>query len=762
MLSAFCLCGVLAASAAADDVVLKNGLTLHGTAVRVAGLTSAIAKQNNGGPVPNSSFWMIDDGVRRYFVFRRNVLQSEDVADLGSIVSFKMQQEKRARTAGFPSVGGFSSVQPFDEFGRRTVTLPTQKGVIPVIQAITEMRPDYSTLDSLTHVWEYNIDTRSLPTEVVQSIIEKSSDRNDPAERKAAVLFYVQAQLYDEAREELRQITERFPELKDWCAEYQRRLDEYVARRAMNEIERRQAAGQHALASQYAQKFPAAKVSADVSRRAQEIQNTYEQALADRDRVLMQLDLLQADLPPKQSDRLKSLRAILHDELHYELMDRLEPFLRATEDETVPAAEKLALAYSGWLLGNANAIVDLDETIRLWDARFQILEYLRVDQDPLRDQEILKELGEIEGISVERAALMLATLPLPFETTRPTAGELVEVEVPKVQEGPTVRYSLVLPPEYSPAHRYPLLVVLRGQRSKFAGEAKWWAGDETRPGWAQRRGYIVIAPHYCADDSGEYHPGAAEHEIVLRSLEHVRKRYRVDSDRIFLAGHAMGGDAVFDIALAHPGIFAGAIPIAGVASTLCRAYCDNDPNLAWYVVGGERDRNTLEQNSGILNQMMNHGQNMIYCDYKFRGFESFVEEQERIFEWMQSQRRTPLKEVVKWEAASLRKTDNRFYWLEADAIPDRFFPVIVGDKLPRPKTYEGSIGAKGGITVTHPGNKTTIWLSPEMFDFNNRSEVRVNLKYVYHDYIKPSLEALLTDVRKRGDREQLFWARLDL
>jgi hypothetical protein len=37
----------------------------------------------------------------------------------------------------------------------------------------------------------------------------------------------------------------------------------------------------------------------------------------------------------------------------------------------------------------------------------------------------------------------------------------------------------------------------------------------------------------------------------------------------------------------------------------------------------------------------------------------------------------------------------------------------------------------------------------------------VNLKYVLNDYVKPSIKALLSDVRQRGDREWLYWARLD-
>ena len=746
--------------ATADEVTLKNGMVLNGTVLQVAGLTPSGSKMNNSGPVPNFSFWVVDDGVRRYFVHRRIVTGHEQAANLGANVSFKLKHEKSARTSGFPTVGGFGSVQPFNEYGRRTVTLSTQKGMIPIIQGVKLMRPDYTDLESLTHQWDYSIDTKTLPAATVQSIIAKSSNRDDPAERKAAALFYIQAQMFNEAREEVRQLAERFPDMAEWCEEYQQQISEYIARKAINEIDRHREAGQHLLAMHYLQQFPVEQVSAEIRQRVSDLMEQYEQAAQDRDRVLLQLDMLQSQLPEAQFERLRSLRVTLQDELHYERMSRLEPFLRAEEDETLTPPQKLALAYSGWVLGNSGAILDLDEAIRLWDARFQTLEFLRTDADPLRDQEILEQLSAIEGISPERLATMLKFLPLPYEVPIIPPGEMLDVDLPAEIGTDSLRYTVMLPPEYNPAHAYPLLVVLRGDHSTSAQELRWWAGDATRPGWAQRRGYIVIAPHYSADDATSYQPDSPQQAAILKSIDHVRKCYHVDSDRIFLAGHGMGADACFDVGMAHPGLFAGVIPIAGMTRPYARACAENAPLLHWYVIGGERDRNTLEKNSATLNEMMRHGQDVIYCEYKSRGYESYYEELDRLFEWMQSLRRPGIKETARWEASSVRKSNNRFHWMQAKLIPDR--------ATDRPAKYEGIItpGSQTyktqSIYLSHPGKATTIWLSPELFDFNNRCQVRVNLKHVLNDYVKPSLEAMLTDVRERGDRERLFWARLDL
>lgn len=767
------LCGLVwigaslaALNVQADEVLLKNGLLLRGTAFKVPGLTISTGKRNNSGPVENLSYWLIDDGVRRYFVFRRQIERSENIADLGAIVSYKLRHEPMQRISTVSSVGGFSVRDPFDQYGRRLISLVTQRGSLAVHQGITEMRPDYSVVDSLNFDWQFAIDTQVLPPEIIRQIVERNSNRNDPTELKAAVSFYVQTQLYELAQAELQLLATRFPEQASWCEEFQRTLNELIARKAMNEIDRRRQAGQHQLAMEYAHQFPANQVSADISRRAQEVLDDYEQAVIDRDQVLMQLDLLQAALPVETASRLNAMRAMLLDELQYELMERLQPFLRAVEDPTLPADEKLALAYSGWVLGNAYAITSLEESIRLWDARFQVLEYLRTHQDPVRDQLILETLGQLEGISVERVAQMIPHLPMPIQTSRPAAGELVEVDLPGDGQQPDAGYSLILPPEYSPAHRFPLLVVLRPEHLSFAGTARWWAGDAERPGWAQRRGYIVIAPHSCDEKARAYQPTGGAGDIVLRAIQHVRQRYHVDSNRVMLAGHGMGADACFDIAMSHPEVFAGVIPICGASNPLCRAYRENGPSLAWYVVGGERDRNLLEQNAGLLNEMMNDGQNVLYCDYKLRGFEMYAEEQERIFEWMQSVRRAPEVDSIRFKAATLRKGDDRFYWVQGHGFPDRLFPPISWDSpqphMPASKNVSGDITPTGMIRVSHPGTKTTIWLSPAFYDFNNKCQVRVNQRDRFNDYVRPSLEALLSDLRIRGDRERLYWARLDL
>ena len=72
---------------------------------------------------------------------------------------------------------------------------------------------------------------------------------------------------------------------------------------------------------------------------------------------------------------------------------------------------------------------------------------------------------------------------------------------------------------------------------------------------------------------------------MLASLRDACRRFAVDTDRVFLSGHSMGGDAAWDIGLAHPDLWAGVIPIVGrIADSYCTFYWENARNVPFYVV----------------------------------------------------------------------------------------------------------------------------------------------------------------------------------
>ena len=540
----------------------------------------------------------------------------------------------------------------------------------------------------------------------------------------------------------------------------------YVGLKALGEIRLRQAAGQHRLARAVAEGFPGNLVGADLRREARDLADGYRRQDEEITKALDMLAMLEAQLGEEDSVVVRPLRSALKAELTVDTLARLQPFLRAEQDDTLKPDEKLALAYSGWLLGPAHAETALPAAIRLWRMRFLVQQYLRTDQEVER-RDVLRELYDIDGADVPTIAAMIPQLAPVMEDPLPEPGVPMTVEL----HGPdsessvdsTVRYSVTLPLEYSPLRNYPMIVALRSQGMSREQELTWWAGSAAQPGHAMKRGYIVIAPEYADADAEEYDYSLTAHRAVLASIRDARKRFSVDSDRIFLGGHGMGGDAAFDVGMAQPDLFAGVMPIAGMCEKYCLTTWQNSKLTAWYVVGGERDRDSLEVNAQVLTQMMKKGYDVVYCEYAARGYESYFEELVRLFEWMDLHQREP--DQREFDVNILRPTGTQWYWLTVNGFPENVLLPVVwkkGGTATRPQNVSGRITPGNTIRIGSAGKQAVVKLSPDLIDFDRRVEVIRRGRPAFRDFVKPDVKALLDDLRERGDRQRLYWARLDI
>ena len=757
--------------ACADEAHLKNGLVLKGTVLPLSGLDARTRTQNNLTAAPIAPYWMIDDRVRRYFVAKRQTVDVLPEDTRLGLVTFEL---KARRTGGgrIPAMIGLYDKHEFDRHGHRVVTLTVERGGdrVPehISQSITLIRPDSLRVESTSHDWVHGLDVSAIPPETLRAVIGDAIDPKKLADRQGVVMFYIQAEMYKQAREELAAMEQEFPDQASWIEDVKTRVANVDALRALNEIRSRQAAGQHRLARLVASTFPPDRVAADVLREAQDVVAAYDAAGQKYESARTLLGQLQAALAQDRAAEVAPLRDTVLGELYFENIDRLDPFLRAENDKTLSAEQKLALAYSAWVVGPSNAVTSLDDALRLWHARFLVLEYLRTNDNPARRKSLVDELKKTEGITVPRVEKMAPLLPPPIQTAPIAPGTVTPMEVKDAWDRTTQRYSLVLPAEYAPHHRYPLLVVLRAEGMTTEQELTWWAGlaDLDKQGPAQRRGYVTIAPEYAGEQQGSYAYDFETHQTVLECINDARRKFRIDSDRVFLAGHGMGGDACFDLGMSHPEVFAGVIPIAGVSDRFCMFYRENAPDLAWYVVTGERDGDrsglSLERNARDLNPMMTHGQDIVYVEYKARGYEAFFEETPRIFDWMALRRRSP--EPAEWEVQIARHTDTRFHWLEMAGLPEKLAQPVVWEppsRRPRPFPVSGKIVASGNtIYMKHPAQEATLWLSPRLVNFDSRIQVHVKSRVEFNDFVTPSLEDLLEDLRVRGDRERLYWAKL--
>ncbi len=117
----------------------------------------------------------------------------------------------------------------------------------------------------------------------------------------------------------------------------------------------------------------------------------------------------------------------------------------------------------------------------------------------------------------------------------------------------TIGIEYRLPADYDPARRHPMLIAFpsRGQ------SPRWTLDNASRLLGEALRAFVLICPAR-AIGSTFCQPVDAAGDL-LRLMHDVRRRFHVDTDRVFVYGYAAGGNAAWFAAIAHPDLFAGAI-----------------------------------------------------------------------------------------------------------------------------------------------------------------------------------------------------------
>ncbi len=757
--------------AGAGEVRLPNGLGLRGNVSRQESLLVGPPKPDRG-PTTIYPIVMISSPLKRYFVpTRRDYLFNEDV-DLSRHDGFKMKQDKRPGGGRIiASVQGYvKKPEPFDDFGRRNVFIETASGETAVVQGVTLITPEYLKIIALNFTWETAMATSSMPADSLDAILRNKlvTQTDNPDDMLKIARFYIEAQRYELARRELSAIRYKFPEMADRVHQVQILLTQAEAQEILAELKLRSAAGQHNFVYETAKQFPVENVAAPILREVREIMAGYEKAHDRYEQAVSQLGELQGQL--KDNPRVKEiapLRAELAERLTYSSLDRLDAFFKLSSDPQLRPEEKLALALSGWVVGSPNAVTEIDEAQRLWQARFLLLDYLRSEPDADGERRtVLERLESLEGIGAERIAQLLPLLPPILDSAGAVNGQAVRIEAALGTDEPPMAYWVTLPIEYHPDHTYPLIIALHSERGKPEQELQgFWGGTEEHIGQSQRQGYIVIAPEYVgkADTKG-YSYSAASHQVVIDALSDARRRFSIDSDRVFLAGHGMGADAAWDMGLAHPHLFAGIIPITGAIDRHAKYYMDNGRQLPIYAVNGEFDRDLITRNGAPLMHMMQQRFDLIYAEYVGAGPEPFYSEIHALFDWMSRQRRPPPPKQV--DARTLRESDNRFYWYEFVGLHENFKGfdwTKEKQRAAKAMPIMAKITPGNTLRITSGAMHHRVWLAKGdgLVDFQKRLKVDVNGRNRFNEFIKPDVAVMLDHVRLTGDRQRIYWAMLE-
>ena len=769
-LIALLACVLGSASLHASTVILKDGRRLQGRLGKTSGLAETPQTADPGAP---ATITLIDDDLRRVFIPTFQI-QAIDEINTGEIPE-KVHVHQRVASAGnrVNRVGPIVRVSSFDDYGRRTFTMMSDKGKLDVIQGVTLITPHWSKVEGLLTseltplVWDMRIATSSIPRDTLHAILVNNTTRKNLEQRLRVVRLFLQAERYQDAQHELEGVIADFPD-QDQLKQEVQALRQLHARSIVKEIEVRRQAGQHFLAFNLLEKFPTEDVAGETLQQVREMLTYYQDIRAQRDRVVKDTEKFTAELPAgQQRDLCEALNKEMAAEMSMGNFDRLAAYLRLSDDASLGPQQKLSLAYSGWLLGSDSAETNLIVTLSLVQARELILRYMN-EPVLLKRNEIEQQLRTLEGAAVPLIAKLIAHMKPPLTTPDPsleTPG-LYQLQVPVgIPQEADVHYTVQLPPEYDPYRRYPTIVTLNGTGTTPENQIDWWAGaigdKGARLGQATRYGYIVIAVDWLKEGQTEYGYSAREHASVLASLRDACRRFAIDTDRVFLTGHSTGGDAAWDIGLAHPDLWAGVIPIVAQSKKYCAHYWQNAAMLPFYVVMGELDGDMVKENARDLDRYMTSRYDVTVVEYQGRGHEDFYEEIQHLFNWMEH--RLPRNFFPKeFEVSTMRTWDNYFWWLEVNNLPER--TIVEPSNWPpkrgtRPAELRGKVLANGDIVIPNTGIQAAVWLSPEILN-PGRDTIDVTIGGRRHRVdTTPNLSVLLDDVRTRGDRLHPFWAK---
>lgn len=767
------LIALFAKMGVSTELILQDGRHLEGK----LGTLHAIGEDPTLGAdavADIQSIVFLDDDLRRTYVprFKISNVNQDDPLDITE--KFFVPQRSKGKVPVVANVGAIARKQPFDQFGRRTVTMNTARGPVDIIQGITEITPDYTKVEGITHQWDMRIATSSIPTSVLDAVLKRLVKPGDVNGTIKIARFYIQAQLYDDAVRTMQAALaqpDAAPELKQQLDAVFRSVQQMASRQLLDELNVREEAGQYQLVAALLDKFPTEGVSSEI---LQQVRRKIQEFADNQQQIQNILDNLKVNYNQLPNGELKArispaLRDIVVN-INRNTVDRFSSFEQTLDDKALKPDERISLALSGWLLGANDATTNIAVSLSAYNVRALIEQYMAC-KDGVARAAIFKRFKSEEAAAIKTVSLILAhmTPPEPIEENSHITGDYFRMNCKNIFDGSTMEYYVQLPPEYDPYRKYPAIISLHGELSTPQMQIDWWAGaineKGKRNGHAGRNGYIIISPAWTLETARQYDYSGSSHGAVLGCLHDANRHFSIDTDRVFISGYSMGATAAWDIAAAHPDLWAGVLAVGPMVDKFLVFCGHNARYVPNYFVFGQYDGNLLVLNSSaMLNKYFSRSYDTTIVEYLGRGHEDFQDEILRMFDWMKRKKRDFNPE--KFECKFMRSFDNFFWNLELYELPAQMVadPVIWPPaKGTIASTVTFTIRKKAGISIKTAAARAVVWLNPHIVDFDKKISILINGRKIDTggDFIEPSLETLLEDVRTRGDRQNPFWVKIE-
>ena len=224
-------------------------------------------------------------------------------------------------------------------------------------------------------------------------------------------------------------------------------------------------------------------------------------------------------------------------------------------------------------------------------------------------------------------AITLSTGALSYADRQGTDDEQ-HIDDPRVQHrnyefpgtGESIPYAVFVPSSYDSSQPAPLIVSLHG----LGRTHDWLMGYHGLLDQAEANGYIVVTPlgyirrgWYGSRELDDMQDAQRSEQDVMNVLQLMRDEFSVDSNRIYLWGHSMGGAGTYHIAAKYPDMFAGlgvAAP-APEADAPMNTILNNIKHLPIFVLQGDEDAAVpVERTRAWVAKMQELGMQHVYVE----------------------------------------------------------------------------------------------------------------------------------------------------
>ncbi len=322
-------------------VTLNSGVQFEGEVFAVSAVPAG--EKNAYGTKPIA---VVNDGLRNvHFSYRLGdrIVNTSDSNRNESEIDCWQRAANRSVADGY---GILRYVGPFDKHGHRLLRYQDADGTWEVVQGITKVNPRWTEVRSIVapgnkrqRNWTMRIATNTIDPSILRDFLRKQiKNANNPAEYETLVDFFLQAEQYTRAMEELTLIQNQFPDQRERVMENRQIVRQGYARQYLRLVRNSIDVGQPKLAMELIQAFNREGIAGEIVAEINDLQRQLTSVPEELDSTKKMVDKLvqqaieNGKLDDKQIESLQKFREEVDRDCKSSNTTRLDSVRRFVDD----------------------------------------------------------------------------------------------------------------------------------------------------------------------------------------------------------------------------------------------------------------------------------------------------------------------------------------------------------------------------------------------------------------------------------------------